>query len=137
MTGVQSVLVFIGPKFAMLTMTGVQSVLVFTIFLCKSAGRWMYMVWVCLIYFNIGANFAVFPTGTAMCFGPTYVGPNYGLVFSSNIVGAAVGATAIQKGVPVLHASGMLWIVGACSASAFLLALLFRIPKHTTKDATK
>jgi len=51
-----------------------------------------FAVWVCLIFFNVGGNFSLFPGATANVFGAKHSGPNYGLVFTSTIVAAASGS---------------------------------------------
>lgn len=60
----------------------------FTVFVCtfcltKFGGGWMFMVWVCALYFCIGGAYALLPTYTDECFGHKCFGTNYGMVFTS------------------------------------------------------
>lgn len=51
----------------------------------EKAGKWMYVIWVCLIFGTFCGNFALFPTATAKAFGQKYFTVNYGMIFSSQV----------------------------------------------------
>ena len=56
-----------------------------TFALTEKAGKWMYVIWVCLIFGTFCGNFALFPTATAKAFGQKYFTVNYGMIFSSQV----------------------------------------------------
>ena len=75
----------------MLAMFAVQAVLMFT-FAFADASKGMFLVWVCAIYFCFGGNFSLYPTATTDNFGPKYLGPNYGIVFTAYGIAGVMGA---------------------------------------------
>ena len=64
-------------------MLAIFTVFISTFCLSKVGGEWMFMLWVCCMYFCIGGAYALLPTYTDECFGHTYFGANYGMVFTS------------------------------------------------------
>ncbi len=92
------------------------------------------IVGACIIGFNFGGNFALFPAATADFFGNKNVGKNYGWVFLAygvaGIVGPQVAAYFKDKSAGDVNAWLTPFIIAgvACLAAA-VLALLLRAPK--------
>ncbi len=99
------------------------------------------IVGACIIGFNFGGNFALFPAATADYFGNRTVGVNYGWVFLAYGVAGILGpqvagyfkdiALATEGAAPTATA----WltpfmIAGVACLAAAVLALLLRQPKH-------
>lgn len=54
-----------------------------TLLLIGPINRYLYLLWVCLLYFIIGGNFALFPAYTSKSFGTLHMTTNYGWVFTT------------------------------------------------------
>ena len=54
-----------------------------TFYFTKYGGQWMFLIWVCCMYFCVGAGASLIPTYTSECFGYKHFGSNYGLVFTN------------------------------------------------------
>ena len=48
-----------------------------------TAGKYLYAVWVILIYLCVAGNFIMLPLGISRAFGHKFFAANYGLVFSA------------------------------------------------------
>jgi OFA family oxalate/formate antiporter-like MFS transporter len=89
----------IGRTQAFVTMFLFQAV---TMFILGSLNRELTLaVGACVVGFNFGGNFALFPSATADFFGAKNLGANYGWVFTSygiaGVVGIMLGNTAYEK----------------------------------------
>ena len=97
----------------------------------------------CVIGFNFGGNFALFPAATADFFGNKNVGPNYGWVFLAYGVAGIAGpqvagyfkdvADAAKGSDPTTIAAAWITpfvIAGIACLAAAMLALLLKAPKH-------
>ena len=67
----------------MSSMLIIFTLFIFTFSFSEHGGKWMFMVWVCMLYFCVGGLFAVLPTYTDSCFGHKYFGTIYGMVFTA------------------------------------------------------
>lgn len=115
-------------KVALVVLSGTMTALVLTFYSSTLGGKAVYFIWVCAIFFCIGGTFSLFPTAIGRCFGPKYVGINYGLLFTSQIAsGPLVGALSYL--VPATRWYGIMFIIGGFSFLGFVLALSYR-PKR-------
>jgi hypothetical protein len=69
----------------MLLLTALLAAWFFSFIATESAGKWMFALWVCLIFLTFSGNFALLPTATAETFGPTHAATIYGLVFTAAV----------------------------------------------------
>ena len=60
-----------------------STVLMLTLGVTSLDGRWMFMLWVDLLFLFFSGNFSLMPTATARSFGQAHYPRNYGLVFTS------------------------------------------------------
>lgn len=119
-------------KFALVFISGIMTVSLLTIYICSvggGAGKALFLIWMCVIFFCIGGNFSVFPTAIARAFGIQYVPVNYGLLFTSQIIAGCLGALLSTVLKTHVGYSGLFFLIGGCSAVGLLLALFYR-PKR-------
>lgn len=62
------------------TMFTLFAFLLGTFGLTRFGGKWMFLFWVCAMYFVVGAGSSNFPSYIDECFGHKYFGTNYGLL---------------------------------------------------------
>ena len=116
-------------KFALVLLSAIMTIFTLTFYSCSLGGRAMFFIWVCVIFFCIGGNFSLFPTAIGRAFGLKYVSINYGLLFTSQVVAGAVGATLSSTLKSLIHYYGLMFLVSGFSSIGFLLALIYR-PKR-------
>lgn len=113
-------------KFALTCQTGTMTVLLLTLYITVLGGPWMFLFWICGIFFCIGGAFSLFPASTVRSFGPTYLGLNYGLLFTSQIVGSVVSALLTSQLATLVGWWGMFFMLSGFSSISFLIALCYR-----------
>ena len=116
-------------KFALVLLAAIMTIFTLTFYSCSLGGKAMFFIWVCVIFFCIGGNFSLFPTAIGRAFGLKYVSINYGLLFTSQVVAGAVGATLSSLLKSLIHYYGLMFLVSGFSVIGFLLALIYR-PKR-------
>ena len=138
----------IGRKIALFLMCLFQGIIML-LFHQMGGSEWGLIIGACIIGFNFGGNFALFPAATADFFGNKNVGTNYGWVFLAYGVAGIAGpqvagrfsdaAAAAAKAAPTeaARAAAALdaWmtpflIAGVACLVAAGLSLLLRAPKH-------
>ena len=88
-------------------------------------------------FFCIGGNFSLFPTAIARAFGLDYVSINYGLLFTSQVVAGAIGATLSTTLKSLIQYYGLMFLVSGFSAIGFLLALVYRPKRYIVLGITR
>ena len=116
-------------KFALVLLAAIMTIFTLTFYSCSLGGKAMFFIWVCVIFFCIGGNFSLFPTAIGRAFGLKYVSINYGLLFTSQVVAGAMGATLSSTLKSLIHYYGLMFLVSGFSAVGFFLALIYR-PKR-------
>ena len=96
----------------------------------------------CIIGFNFGGNFALFPAATADFFGNKNVGTNYGWVFLSYGVAGIAGPQVAGWFKDAAQGEVRAWltpftIAGIACLVAAVLALLLKAPDHSARAALK
>ena len=141
----------LGRKMALFSMCLFQGIIML-LFLKMGASRIGLIVGSCIIGFNFGGNFALFPAATADFFGNKNVGRNYPLVFLAygiagiagpQIAGYFKDAAKAAKELAVQNAAegtvvpidASLWskpfiIAGVACLIAAAIALMLKAPKH-------
>ena len=120
-------------KFALTCQTALMTSLLLTLYLTVFGGRWMFLFWVCGLFFCVGGIFSLFPAATVRSFGPAYLGLNYGLLFTSHAVSSVVAALVTSLLIEVIGWDGILFVLSALSALEFGLALHYQ---HITYSRT-
>ena len=113
-------------KFALVLLSAAMTIFTLTFYSCILGGKAMFFIWVCVIFFCIGGNFSLFPTAIGRAFGLKYVSINYGLLFTSQVVAAAIGATLSSTLKNLIHYYGLMFMVSGFSCIGFLLAIIYR-----------
>ena len=116
-------------KFALVLLSATMTIFTLTFYSCILAGKAMFFIWVCVIFFCIGGNFSLFPTAIGRAFGLQHVSINYGLLFTSQVVAGAVGTTLSSTLKSLIQYYGLMFLVSGFSSIGFLLALIYR-PKR-------
>jgi MFS family permease len=124
----------IGRKAAVVLMTAFQGVVMLMTYHVFIAFGLVtgFIVAACLIGFNFGGNFALFPAATADFFGNRNVGSNYGWVFTAYGVAGLAGPplagyfkdAAMGASQPVVWMAPFVIAGGACLLGAVVMALV-------------
>lgn len=123
----------IGRKLSLFLMCLAQGIIMIAFFYI-GGNQLGLIIGACIIGFNFGGNFALFPAATADFFGNKNVGKNYGWVFLAygvaGIVGPQIAAFFKDRSAGDVNAwlTPFLIAGGACIAAA-VLALLLKAPK--------
>lgn len=120
----------IGRKISIVIMCALQSAVMFVFYKMGSAEMTL-IAGACIIGFNFGGNFALFPAVTADYFGNKNVGLNYGYIFVSyglaGVVGPQVAAyfkdAAKGNPDPVVWVTPFMIATVSCLAGAVLTSL--------------
>ena len=124
-------------KFALVLLSAMMTIFTLTFYSCILAGKAMFFIWVCVLFFCIGGNFSLFPTAIARAFGLDYVSINYGLLFTSQVVAGAIGATLSTTLKSLIQYYGLMFLVSGFSAIGFLLALVYRPKRYIVLGITR
>lgn len=117
-------------KFALVVLSATMTVFNLTFYATCRGGEVMFFIWVCVIFSCIGGNFSLFPTAIGRSYGPKYVGLNYGLLFTSQIVSALLVSLVTTTLIDHVQWHGLMFFVSACSFTGFVLALFYRSKKY-------
>ncbi len=60
------------------------------------AGRYLYAIWVVLLFVCISGNFVLIPFGVSRAFGHVYFASNYGIVFSALVCWVEIFLTLLM-----------------------------------------
>ncbi len=137
----------IGRKASIFIMCTLQGIIMLAFYYLGGTAIGL-IVGACIIGFNFGGNFALFPAATADFFGNKTVGKNYGWVFLSYGVAGIVGPriagyfkdaadAAMEEGAAVTSDAWLapFVIAGVACLAAAVVALLLRAPKPPESSA--
>ena len=124
-------------KIALVLVSAMMTIFTLTFYSCIFGGKAMFFIWVCIIFFCIGGNFSLFPTAIGRAFGLKYVSINYGLLFTSQVVAGAVGATLSSTLKSLIHFYGLMFVVSGFSSFGFILALIYRPKRYIVLGANR
>ncbi|RUS90172.1 hypothetical protein EGW08_002051 [Elysia chlorotica] len=108
--------------------------LILTFQVTELQGREMFFLWVCLLFGSFSGNFSLLPTATAKCFGREYVSTNYGLVFTSQVISAPLGAFLSQQLISQIGWPGLCFMVSSFSFTSMMLAIFFKATDRYGKE---
>ena len=121
-------------KFSLVFQSGMMSAFLLTLYATSVAGKSMFFIWVCVIFFCIGGVFSLFPTAIARSFGSKYMSINYALLFTSQIFSSVVGALLFSTLQHLLGWVGIIFLVSGVSLVGFVFTLLFRSKRYVILD---
>jgi len=114
-----------GYKLCMLLVTICISLLYSTLYFTELGAKFLFALWIWMIFFSFCGNFVLLPTASAVCFGTKYSSKNYGLVMTGSAVAAPLIAMLTQGLSPVIGFLGMFIIIACFSAASAILTLFF------------
>ena len=117
-------------KFALVLQSGIMTSFLLTFYSTSVAGKPMFLIWVCIIFFCLGGIFSLYPTAVSRSFGPEYMGMNYGLLFTSQIGSAIFSVLILSTLQNVLSWYEVVFLMSGFSFFSFLLILIFRQKRY-------
>lgn len=129
----------IGRRTALLALCLLQGAVMLAFFELGQTGTGL-IVGACIIGFNFGGNFALFPSATADFFGNKNVGLNYGWIFLSYGIAGVAGPQLAGYFKDLAKGDVAGWfmpflITGIACLVAAVLALLLKVPKRPSSAA--
>ncbi|KAK8799743.1 hypothetical protein WA158_006291 [Blastocystis sp. Blastoise] len=118
-----------GYKITMSIICSILGLFIGTVTLVPSLGQYVFLIWICLIYFAIGGIFAVFPNITSLSFGRLFFSTIYGFICTSEAVAAVIFSVSSSFLLNYLGYSGMTYLIAGLCAVNLLLVIL---PKKWT-----
>ncbi|XP_067670578.1 L-lactate transporter-like [Haliotis asinina] len=100
---------------------------------CEYTDRAMFFAWVCLIFFAFSGVFSIMPPAIARMYGNTYVGVNFGLLFTSQIITGATSAFLGQILKDSIGWHGLFFLSTGFTAAGFIV-IFFLETKTTSGD---
>lgn len=97
-------------------------------------GREMFFIWVCLLFGCFSGSYSLLPTATAKCFGREYMTTNYGMLFTSRVLSAPIGAFLSQILISKIGWSGLCFIISSFSFSSMMLSIFFNAKDRHGKE---
>jgi OFA family oxalate/formate antiporter-like MFS transporter len=89
----------------------------------------IFTILACYLLACLGGGFAVMPSFAADSFGPTYIGKVYGFLLTAWGVAGVVGGFVFAE----FNKQQSLYTAAALLAIGFVIALLFKRPKHVSE----
>ena len=115
-------------KVGLVCQTAIMTMFVLTFYATIMAGRAMFTVWVCVLFFCVGGIVSLFLNAAARSFGSKHFGTNYGILFTANSLSAAVSAVISMYLLDYLDWFGYFFLVSGFCLVAFVTALLYDLP---------
>lgn len=116
----------LGFKVAMCTLQAIFSML-YIIMHYTQHGKWGYAIFVFCLFFCVGGSFSLLPAATIRTFGTLHSTANYGLVFTSAVVGSLLNLLilnlTISRGWPTQHVQ---WIIAAFLIAGLINSAFFK-----------
>lgn len=120
-----------GFKLSLAIQSAIMTIFLLTFFATSYiSAKVTFFIWVCVIFFCVGGNFSVFPTATALSFGPKYMSINYGLLFTSQIISGVIAAVLFTTLQNLLDWDGTIFLISGISLAGFFITLGFNYKKY-------
>lgn len=108
----------------------------------EKGGKFMFSIWIFLIYLTFSGTFVLLPAITQKTFGAKHYLTNYGLVFTSHILNGSLGSYMTIELKKILGWHGMFFLSAGISSICAIFTCLFtelkpslnRFSKTTTRD---
>lgn len=129
---------YIGDKYSfklgMSLLSGLFCILVLLLTVTSIAGKYFFLIWICLIFLTFSGNYSLFPYAIAQTFGLRYCSINYGLLFTTQAVSGLVGAIITTLLYDTMGWSGLFFLVSGMTFISMLLAFSFNAKKPDGSD---
>ena len=110
------------PKSVLVVVAGGVTVFMYTLY--SSSLIKMYLLWICLLYFWLGGVVTVFPCCTAAWYGSEHFATNFGIAYSSQVIGGIVAMILPALGHLNIGWVGEMFSVGTVSLVAVVLIII-------------
>ena len=114
-------------KLATVCLLAITTVLTLTFYAITLGTHAVFFIWVCAFFFCVGGTYVLFPTAIARSYGPKYIGVNYGLLFTAQVVAGVVSSVLSDS---PIDWSPFFFAVSAISVLSFLLMMCFRNKRY-------
>ncbi|XP_070558337.1 apicoplast pyruvate carrier 1-like [Ptychodera flava] len=129
---------YLGDRFsfrdAMLGLCTFTFAFMVTFIATEEAGKAMFVIWVCAIFFTFSGNFALFPMATARSFGEENAGPNYGILFTAVMVSSVLGTVFASTVSERIGWIGLFYFCAGCSLAGGIIIFTFNMKTPKGKD---
>jgi len=122
-----------GYKMCMMLVTICISILYSKLYFTQVGHKFLFAVWIWMIFFSFCGNFVLLPTASATCFGTKYSSKNYGLVMTGSAAAAPLIAVLTQGLSPHIGYMGMFILIAVFSGASFILTMFFPSKPSPTK----
>ncbi|XP_076456383.1 apicoplast pyruvate carrier 1-like [Babylonia areolata] len=95
----------------------------YTLSASEDAGRVFYLIWICLVYFCLSGIYGVMPAAIGRLYGNRYMGINYGLTYTSQILTSAASAFVGQLLIDQIGYHGLFYLIGGSITLGLLIAI--------------
>ncbi|CAG0921233.1 unnamed protein product [Notodromas monacha] len=112
-------------KTTMLLVTALLAIFFATLPLAEYGGKITYVLWVIGIFSSMSGTFALLPLATCQTFGQKFTGPNYGLVFTSAILGPPLQSLTAQLLTDIIGTTKLLLLTAGFAVISFLITWCF------------
>ncbi|XP_070557984.1 apicoplast pyruvate carrier 1-like isoform X2 [Ptychodera flava] len=129
---------YLGDRFsfrdAMLGLCTFSVAFMVTFIATEEAGKAMFAIWVCAIFFTFSGNFALFPMATARSFGEENAGPNYGVLFTAVTVSSVSGTLFASTLSERIGWIGLFYFCAGCSLAGGIITFTFNMKTPKGRD---
>jgi MFS family permease len=115
-------------KITNLLVAGVMSIFVISVYFSQYVDKWMYAIFIWIIFTSVGGTFAIFPACTGKTYGRKHVGIIYGLITSGMIVSGVMMALLNQVFFDLIGYIGLFGMICALVGLSSILSLFYRMP---------
>lgn len=120
-------------KLALVLQGALATCLLYTFYITSVAGKEMFFIWLCAVYFCIGGYYSLYPSMVAHLYGTENVSINYALVYSSQIFGSVLTSLLAHILVDFINWWGMFILAGSLSLVEFGLAIVFTNKRYANR----
>ena len=111
-------------KVVLMVIYGGAALLLFTWYGTPDVGFPLYVVWVILMYFCFGGVYSVFPTCTAVWFGPEHLSTNYSILYTSQLLAGVTAILVSTLGHHNLGWVGQVYVAGGLCSIGLVLVIV-------------
>jgi hypothetical protein len=103
-----------------------MTVFLLTIYIATQGSKWLFLIWVCVLFSCIGGNYSVYPTTSAKIYGIQYFSVNYGLLYTSQSIAGCVGALLSTFLVAHVNYAWIFVVIGTLSGAGLVVSLFHK-----------
>ena len=117
---------FVDSTSALVLQSALISCLTFTLYATSFAGKAMYFIWTCGIFFCIGGYYSLYPSAIAKHYGTENFSVNFGIVGTSGVLGQLIMLLVSQLLLQHFRWYGAFFVIGGLSSINCILAILLK-----------